>query len=176
MADRSSRPEFDQFTRWVASKTATGTPDSPDYQRLHTAARAARDAALWVRESVISPKGARDDRFEVLQLLAAASIEDGRPPPELTTPRGFRVTLAYEDGESPNASSIGVLVQCPRDLLTQMLGGTVYLWNGTQRFELGQFDADGKALGILPAGIQITLADFTDGKVKLEEPGTPTSD
>jgi hypothetical protein len=39
-------------------------------------------------------------------------------------------------------------------------GRSVYLWYGSTRFELGQFDADGKALGTLPAGIEITLSDF----------------
>ncbi len=57
-------------------------------------------------------------------------------------------------------------------MIAQVQGKTVYLWNGTARFELGQFDADGKALGTLPAGIEITLADFTNGRVQLEAPGS----
>jgi hypothetical protein len=53
------------------------------------------------------------------------------------------------------------------------MGQTAFLWNGSQRFELGQFDADGKAIGTLPAGIEITMSDFAAGHIKLEEPDAP---
>jgi len=39
-----------------------------------------------------------------------------------------------------------------------------------ERFSLGQFDADGKAIGALPSGVHISMTDFASGKVKLEEP------
>ena len=94
----------------------------------------------------------------------------------MTTARGFRVTLAYDEGESPEQSSVCVLVQCPPAMLPNVQGETAYLWSGTERFELGQFDADGKAIGTLPAGVQISISDFASGKVKLEEPGSPTQD
>jgi hypothetical protein len=57
-------------------------------------------------------------------------------------------------------------------LIGQVQGQVAYLWNGTKRFELGQFDIDGKAIGTLPAGMQITLSDFATGNVKLEAPGS----
>jgi len=47
-----------------------------------------------------------------------------------------------------------------------------HLWYGTERFELGQFDAEGKAIAELPAGLEITASDFALGKIKFEEPGT----
>ena len=58
--------------------------------------------------------------------------------------------------------------------IAELQGQTVFLWNGAERFELGQFDSDGKALGTLPAGLEITLSDFKMGRVKLEEPNPPT--
>ena len=91
------------------------------------------------------------------------------------TAKGFRVTLAYDDGTAAEQPSICVLVQCPPDQVAQVQGQTAYLWSGSERFELGQFDADGKAIGTLPAGIQITLSDFTAGTVKLEAPGASDS-
>ena len=67
-----------------------------------------------------------------------------------------------------------MLVQCPPEKVSQVQGSTAYLWNGSERFELGQFDADGKAIGTLPVGVQISISDFALGKVKLEEPPDPT--
>jgi hypothetical protein len=54
-----------------------------------------------------------------------------------------------------------------------MHGETAYLWNGSERFALGQFDADGKVLGTLPAGVGVSLGDFKQGRIKLEEPSSP---
>lgn len=164
MHNKPIAPDFDQFAKWTASKFGprAGNPDR--YEELLRAARSARDEmARAVEES--SPR-----HIEVLQLLAAASTDDAARPPELTTARGFRVSLAYDDGESPDQSSICVLVQSPLDLVAYVQNETAYLWNGSERFELGQFDADGKAIGTLPAGVQITLSDFAKGKVKLEAP------
>jgi hypothetical protein len=164
MPSKPIPPDFDQLAKWTASKFGprAGNPDR--YETLLKAARSARDEmARAVEES--APR-----ILEVLQLLAAASTDDTARPPELTTARGFRVSLAYEEGENPGRSSICVLVQSPPELLRYVQNETAYLWNGSERFELGQFDADGKAIGTLPAGVQITLSDFTMGKVKLEEP------
>jgi hypothetical protein len=170
MPSKPMPPDFDQFTKWTASKfrPRDGNPDR--YEELLRAARSARDEmARAVEES--SPRN-----LEILQLLAAASADDTKTPPELTTARGFRVTLAYDEGETPDQSSICVLVQSPPEMLRYVQNETAYLWNGSERFELGQFDADGKAIGTLPAGVQISLSDFAMGKVKLEEPGSPPQD
>jgi len=138
------------------------------YGQLLAAARAARD-------ETIRSLPHRPHRIESLQLLAAATLSDTADrPPELMTARGFRVTLAYDEGDSPGTSCIAVLVQCPADMIAVVQSQTAYLWNGSERFALGQFDADGKAIGVLPAGVEISLTDFTEGKVKLEEPSAPS--
>jgi hypothetical protein len=179
MTDNSLPPDFDLFTRWLAAQSGPRAGSNDRYRTLLDAARAARNeftsAALTANSS--SPRNERDQgTLEVLHLLAAASTDDAARPPELTTARGFRVTLAYDDGESPEQSSICVLVQSPPDMLPYVQNGVAYLWSGTERFELGQFDADGKAIGTLPAGVQISTSDFASGKIKLEEPGDPTQD
>jgi hypothetical protein len=136
------------------------------------AARKARDelAASGISHLPTPHSVSGQPIMEVLTLLAAASTDSNSQPPELMTPRGFRVTLSYEEESSVRPASICVLVRCPPQMIEQVQGKTVYLWSGAARFELGQFDVDGKALGTLPAGIEITLADFARGIVKLEAP------
>jgi hypothetical protein len=166
-------PSFNDFARWVAAHQNAVPTDREAPQELLAAARQAREEWMAVsRSSTVQSAGAGADRaqVEVLGLLAAASSDANTRPPELMTPRGFRVTLAYEEESNANRSSICVLVRCPPEMIGQIQGGTVFLWYGSMRFELGQFDADGKAIGTLPAGIEITLSDFAKGTVKLEAP------
>lgn len=165
-------PDFSHFARWLAARQAAA-PASPEPTELMlAAARKARDdfAASRVSNPLTPGSEARPAIVEVLKLLAAASTDTNSQPPELMTPRGFRVTLAYEEESSVRPASICVLVRCPPQMIEQVQGKTVYLWSAAVRFELGQFDADGKALGTLPAGIAITLSDFEKGIVKLEAP------
>lgn len=169
MSENSS-PDFHQFTRWAAAKFRSPGAGTDRYARLLFAARAAREEVIRSVESGMRDHPAdQSGNIEVLQLLAAASADETTRPPELTTARGFRVTLAYDDGEGAEQSSICVLVQCPPELVRYMRGEVAYLWSGSQRFELGEFDTDGKAIGTLPAGVQITVSDFVLGHIKLEE-------
>jgi hypothetical protein len=177
MSNNPRVPTFTELTRWLARKMAASAIAPPPQEPFLEAARQARD------EFVSTPAAGatnppelhlKSSRFEVLELLAAADREGAERPPELITGRGFRVTLSYDEGNAGEGSSICVLVQSPPDLVEEVQGEMAYLWNGAERFELGQFDRDGKAIGTLPAGIEITLSDFAMGKVKLEEPSPPT--
>lgn len=169
-------PDFAAFTRWLAAQDPQAPPTAEPNDRLRAAARLARDETLRILATPAA-RTPRDDHagptIEVLALLAAASAETGSPPPELVTPRGFRVALVFDGGDSTERASICVLVRCPPELIAQIEGHTAYLWSGNTRFELGQFDADGKAIGTLPAEIEITLDDFSGGRIRLEAPGTP---
>jgi hypothetical protein len=163
MPDEPKAPDFDQFSRWLATRLS-GVAATPDrFDEVRVAAREARTEFLQARQDLV-PAG-----IEVLELLAAADRDESLPP-EITTPRGFRISLAFEEGSDGDLSSIGVLVTCPPALIAEVQGKTAYLWSGSERFELGQFDAEGKAIGTLPAGIEITASDFAFGKVKLEAP------
>jgi hypothetical protein len=159
MSNERQLPDFDQFSRWLVSRLNQRALSPGRLEHLQQAARQARDEFTQAHQG----------SFEVLQLLAAAD-RDATLPPEITTPRGFRITLAYDEGSEGEPSSIGVLVTCPPALIAVVQDKTVYLWSGGERFELGQFDGEGKALGILPAGIEITASDFAMGRVKLEAP------
>lgn len=163
-------PQFGGFVHWLARRESaaasqsTGTCSQDDYAALLQAARAARDDVLC----------AAPLHVEILQLLAASDGADNSRPPELTTARGFRVTLAYDEGGAATPASICVLVKCPAELIGVVEGKTAFLWAGADRFELGDFDSEGKAIGTLPAGIDISPSDFASGRVKLEEPPAPT--
>jgi hypothetical protein len=172
MSKDSKVPSFEEFARWLALRSPQPTLDEARYERLRAAARDARDEFLTAQRGIGSSPdaSAQYGHFEVLQLLAAADKSESPRPADLTTARGFRVTLAFEEGGGGDASSICVLVQCPPELIESVQGETAYLWNGAERFELGQFDAEGKAIGTLPAGIEISPSDFAMGNVKLEEP------
>jgi hypothetical protein len=179
MTSDSTPPDFQAFTRWVASRFAVRAENRKPPENLVAAARAARDATLSATRAAqpnLSTSGGGRRQIEILQLLAAASMDEGSRLPELSTPRGFRVTLAYDERLGAIGSSIGVLVQCPPNLIEQVQGQTAYLWNGDERLVLGQFDSDGKAIGTLPVGTEITLSDFKSGKVKLEESDLATDD
>jgi len=163
MSHESKLPDFDEFSRWLASRLSQQSLSAEHFVRLRAAAHDARDEFLLTRQA------ANPGSVEVLQLLAAAD-RDASLPPEITTPRGFRVSLAYDEGSGQESSSIGVLVTCPPEMIADCAGKTVYLWSGNQRFELGEFDVEGKAIGTLPGGIEITASDFASGNVKLETP------
>ena len=164
---------FSEFVRWLAARQNADLTDREAPEGLLAAARQAREEWMAAsRSSTVQTAGADADQaqIEVLRILAAASTDANTRPPELMTPRGFRVTLVYEEEPNANRSSICVMVRCPPEMIGQVQGGTVFLWYGSMRFELGMFDADGKAIGTLPAGIEITLSDFAEGTVKLEAP------
>jgi hypothetical protein len=181
MPGNPQKPSFGEFVAWLRSQSEATSRRAREaspthFQRSLAAAREARAEVLHAMQSSRAPAAPpRGAHIEVLQLLAAAEPNAAKPP-ELTTARGFRVTLAYDEGGMPAGagnSSICVLVHAPPEQVEAVQGKTAYLWSGNDRFELGQFDADGKAIGTLPAGIEISLSDFVDGKVKLEEPPPP---
>jgi hypothetical protein len=78
------------------------------------------------------------------------------------------VTLASELGVEPGAATLCVLVRCPAGLMDSIEGQIACLCRGAERFELGEFDSEGKAIGTLPAAVDITLSDFSRGIIRLE--------
>lgn len=172
MCPETSAPAFEDFLRFLASRRDSSQRASAPSDRMLAAARAAHEELR--SPSLRDQRALRGDplaksRIEVLELLAASSGDMARPA-ELLTVRGFRVRLDYRDGTDAEPPSICVLVQCPEEWIASVQGQVAYLWNGAERFELGEFDPDGKAIGTLPAGIEITLADFTAGRIKLDTP------
>ena len=168
MPDKSNPPSFDQFSRWLSTRLNQPALRPERYSAVKEAARAARDE--FVRAGAASTEAPAHGPLEVLHLMAAADKSEATQLPEIVTSRGFRVLLALDETSGAEAPSVGVLVHCPAELISALEGKTVYLWYGAERVELGQFDGEGKAIGALPAGVDITASDFAQGKVKLEEP------
>jgi hypothetical protein len=176
MSNEPKLPDFNQFSRWLAARVNQQGIQGERYDELREAAREARNEFVQALQSSATRRrepAVPSGSLEVLQLLAAADRSDSSPLPEITTLRGFRVTLAYDEESATGAASLCVLVHCPLELIASLEGKTVYLWHGAERFELGQFDGEGKAIGVLPAGIEISASDFAQGRVKLEEPLSP---
>lgn len=173
MRPEIAAPAFDALLQFLATKDRYQQRASMPSDALIAAARAAHNEFRMPRR-IDEPTHHVDPLahgcVEILELLAASSQNAARPP-ELITARGFRVRLDFRESTDTEPSSICVLVQCPEKWVACVQGQTAYLWNGAARFELGEFDADGKALGTLPAGIEITLGDFATGRVTLETPG-----
>jgi hypothetical protein len=177
MHPENAAPSFNEFLRFVARRYRPSLRGSTPPEQVLAAAQAARKElrAPGPGDSPahgVSPLG-KD--CEVLELLAASSQNTARPS-ELVTVRGFRVRLDYRDGTDTEPSSICVQVQCPEQWVDYVQGRIAYLWSGTERFELGEFDADGKAIGTLPASIEMTLTDLATGRVRLEAPDLPAHD
>jgi hypothetical protein len=164
MSGESSNRDFPAFTRWVAKRFGSRTEQVRPSEELVTAARDARDEILRATQA--------PDEIEVLTVMAAADFTETMPPATMTTARGYRVSFAFDESGGANASRVCVLVQCPERLIGCSEGRSPALWKGALQFELGQFDADGKAIGTLPAGVDITLADLAQGQVKLQEPSS----
>jgi hypothetical protein len=170
MPDKSNPPSFDQFSRWLAARLDQPALRPERYPAVKEAAHAARDEFVRARAGTASVEASAHGPLEVLYLMAAADKSEAAQLPEIVTSRGFRVLLALDQAGGSEASSMGVLVHCPAELISALEGKTVYLWYDGERVELGQFDGEGKAIGALPDGVEITASDFAQGKVKLEEP------
>jgi hypothetical protein len=168
MSHPTKPPSFDGFSRWLAARLDRPEMRAERHETLKDAARMARDEFVESRRPFAQKPAT--GRIEALYLLAAADKTDATLPPEITTTRGFRIALAFDADAAPGESSICVLVHCPVDLIGSFEGQLVHLWYGEDRFEIGQFDAEGKALGLLPPHIRIRPSDFAEGRVKLEEP------
>jgi hypothetical protein len=173
MTDVHVTPEVAAFARWVAARFQVlplrdlgGLPTL----KLRSAADQARRDALAVLGQVA---GMPARRLEPIETLAASSPDDKGLPAEMRTARGFRVLLSYEEEPMYGTASLCVLVQAPPQLAARIAGSRVYLWHGSDRHEIGELDADGKAMGVLPVGLQISPADLVAGRVMLEEPDTP---
>jgi hypothetical protein len=170
-------PSFEEFLRFVAAKHRATPGGFAPSERVLAAARAARRElrTLSPGDPPACGGGTLDGSCEVLEVLAASS-RDSASPTELITARGFRVSLDYREATDSEPSSICVLVRCPERWLGGVQGRMAFLWNGEVRCELGEFDSDGKAIGTLPAGVEVTLNDLTTGRVRLETPAGPAHD
>lgn len=173
---------FEDFLRWLGEATdASNTNEQvPDAQVL----AAAREAWQQYRSLQRAQRDAIAKRVqagtytEAIELMAAADTDRTRWHPRLRTPNGFAISALYATG-APEAAPVGLLVECPVDLIEVFKGQKVHISMGGRWVEIGEIDVDGKATGDLPQGIDFRPPfAFRVGKLEeypsgFEGPGDP---
>jgi hypothetical protein len=171
---------FEDFLRWLGEATHDSRANGPlpDAQVL----AAARDA--WqqhqslrrAQRDAIAQRVRSGMYVETVELMAAADADRTRWLPRLRTPNGFAISALYATG-APEAAPVGLLVECPVDLIEVFKGQKVHISMGGRWVEIGEIDVDGKAAGDLPEGIDFrppfafrvgTLEEYPSG---FEGPG-----
>jgi hypothetical protein len=154
MPDDPKSVSFGQFVRWLAKAVRSESSELEPSAAVMQGARAARrefQSVQRIQRNDIAARVRSGSYIEELEMLAAADSDHGRWIPRLRTPNGFTISPLYASSAAEGASPIGLLVECPRDLIEVCRGQTVRVAAGGQWVELGQIDVDGKAIGDLPA-------------------------
>jgi hypothetical protein len=158
MPNDPKSPSFEGFVRWLGKPTVNGGRRGLEPSAaVMEAARAARREFRFVqrtRRGDIAARVRSGMYIEELELLAAADSDRARWLPRLRTPDGFVISALYASNAAEGASPIGLLVECPVELIDVCRGRTVHVGAGGQWIELGQIDVDGKATGDLPVGFE----------------------
>jgi hypothetical protein len=149
---------FEDFLRWLGEPERDTQVHQPEptpevlvaakaaWQEFQSLQRAQREAlAARIRAGTY---------VEELELLAAADVDRNRWLPRLRTPNGFAISALYAPNSPPGAAPVGLLVECPVELIDLCRGQQVHVAAGGQWIELGEIDVDGKAMGDLPAGFE----------------------
>jgi hypothetical protein len=157
----SSSPKpgsFEDFARWLGEAKRSAVPGAPEPSAdIRDAARAAWRDFQAVRRShrqELLTRVRGGTYFEELELLAAADADRTRWLPRLRTPNGFAISALYAANSPPGASPVGLLVECPADLVEAFKGREVHVLAGGQWIALGEIDEDGKSTGDVPAGTE----------------------
>jgi hypothetical protein len=159
MTTRPTPGSFEDFLRWLH---AGG--DRPPASALQVPAevRSAAEAA-WraMRDSeherlaAIAQRLATSAYEEDIDVLAAADADRGRWLPRLRTPNGFAISALYPTEPAAEAAApVGLLVECPADLVELCRGRLVHISVGDRWIEIGEIDRDGKVVGDLPPGLE----------------------
>lgn len=150
---------FEDFVRWLQ---AGGHSQSTPGATIPAAVREAADAA-WLavqdgereRLAAIAGRVATNSYEEDIEVLAAADADPGRWLPRLRTPNGFAISALYPTAaDAKSAVPVGLLVECPADLVELCRGRLVHIAVGDRWIEIGEVDRDGKVVGDLPPDIE----------------------
>lgn len=155
MGDSFKRGTFDDFVRWLAGRQEHSVVADPAV----SVSDAARDA--WREFQTIESRHCwqllrrvrSGSYYEEVELLAAADLDPRRRLPRLRTPNGFVVSALYAGDAAATDAPVGVLVECPVNLIEACRGLKVRILCGGQWVELGEIDVDGTAIGDLPQGV-----------------------
>jgi hypothetical protein len=159
MANDRGPGSFEDFVAWLG--TSQRRPKSGDGAEPSTALLAAAVAAHQEFQSLrqahreqiatrVRTGGYRED----LELMAAADTDQGRWLPRLRTPNGFAISALYATNSAAGAPPIGLLLECPAELIDVFRGQKAYVCAAGRWVEIGEIDMDGKAMGDLPPGVE----------------------
>ncbi len=150
---------FEDFVRWLG-EAGHDNADllQPDLQVLSAAREAWREYQSLQRaqREALAERVRAGTYFEELELMAAAHADRSRWLPRLRTPNGFAISALYAAPSVPGAAPVGLLVECPADLIEMFRGQRVHIAAGGRWVEVGEIDVDGKAMGDLPEGFEFT--------------------
>jgi hypothetical protein len=155
MPDDQKSVTFDQFVCWSWGADIRSEGRVEPSVAVLEAARAAHRAyrsVLRTHRNDLAARVRSGAYVEELEVLAAADADHARWMPRLRTPNGFTISPLYATSATEGSPPIGLLVECPMELIEACRGQTVRVAAGGQWIELGQVDVDGKATGDLPAG------------------------
>jgi hypothetical protein len=175
---------FDDFVAWLSTKRQEPQrePKVEPSAAVLTGARAAREEFQSLRQQHRQEIAARvraGRYYEELELLAAADPDQGRWMPRLRTPNGFAISALYGAHAPPGTPPVALLVECPANLIEVLSGQKVYVSIGGRWIEIGEIDADGRATGDLPPGLDFRppfafrVGELGEDAAELESPSDP---
>jgi len=172
---------FEDFVRWLGERTpATGADLAEPPPQVLAAARSAWQECQALQRGRHEELAARvrgGTYHEEVELMAAADADRNRWLPRLRTPNGFAISTLYPANSSPGSAPVGLLVECPVELIDVFKGQPVHVATGGQWIEIGEIDIDGKAMGDLPTGIEFKPPfGFRVGKLAEEPTELPNRD
>jgi len=151
---------FEGFVRWLGEARHEGEADvpEPDPQVLSASREAwqQHQSLQRAQRQALSERVHAGTYVEELELMAAADADRGRWLPRLRTPNGFAISALYATPSALGAAPVGLLVECPADLIEIFKGQRVQISAGGRWVEIGEIDVDGKAMGDLPEGFEFT--------------------
>jgi hypothetical protein len=158
MSNSPKPGSFEDFLRWLAeSRLTTGadlTPPSSDVLAAANLAWRETQSLRSAQREALGPHFGQGSYQEDLELMAAADLENGSHPlPRLRTPNGFVISALYGTNSLAGTAPIALLVECPVASIELFKGLRVQVLAGDRWVEIGEIDADGKATGDLPEGM-----------------------
>ena len=158
MSNSPKPGSFEHFLNWLAASRPTpGVDLAPPSSEVLAAANIAWRETQSLRSAqrvALGPHFGQGYYQEDLELMAAADLDNGgHPLPRLRTPNGFVISALYGAHSAAGAAPIALLVECPLASIELFRGLRVQIQAGDRWVEIGEIDADGKATGDLPDGM-----------------------
>jgi hypothetical protein len=158
MSNSPKPGSFEDFLRWLAESGPTqGADSAPPPSDVLAAANLAWRETQFLKSAQRAAQAAHFGQGyyqEDVELMAAAGLDNGgHPLPRLRTPNGFVISALYGTNSSAWTAPIALLVECPVASIELFKGLRVQVLAGDRWVEIGEIDADGKATGDLPDGI-----------------------